>query len=523
MTSRWHSSTFPSMKIILAGLTALLMLSCPINLHAQQAHILKGTVTHMADKKVELLVYYGEQNRSVSSTTVNEKGLFQFPFDDESPVGMYRLRFEEGRHVDVIYNREDIELSISKPNVQEGRYSLFDGIDVLSSSENRLYYDFLQTLDLRRKRIHHLNQLKLLYSPSKDVVKVPPDKETKGMREAGSFRGQVETELAKLHKVFERYIDTLVDSNPNSYAARIIKTMKIPVLDVKVSGDVLKEWQKEHFWNKVDLSDATLLYSPVIPSKVFEYISLYADNQLSREGQEMAFIEAVDDILIKAKADDAVFRVVLDVVIRKFEKSEYEQVLTYIMENYFLYESGCKDSEALVSADRTGELRKRVEIIKIMAVGNTAPEIEMPQQGIFDPNVAEGTVVPASSTQMKLSNIIAENTLVLFWASWCPHCTVLLSELRSVYGGYRDKGLEILAISIDEERIAWQSAISERQYTWINYSELTGWEGKAAQDYGVWSTPRMYLLDSEKKIVAKPRTIKELVVSITQQKPARTE
>ena len=499
------------MKTILAGLTALLIFSYHINLHAQQAHILKGTASHMVDKKVELLVHYGEQNRSVSSTTVDKKGLFQFPFDDESPVGMYRLRFEKGRHVDIIYNRKDIELSISKPNVQAGRYSLFDGIDVLSSGDNRLYYDFLKTLDLRRKRTALLNQLKLLYPPSKNND------------EAESFRFQIEGEMRNLHKVFEGYIDTLVDSNPDSYAARIIKTMKIPVPNVKVSGDVLKEWQKEHFWNKVDLSDATLLHSPVIPSKVFEYISLYTDNRLGRERQEMVFIEAVDDILIKAQADNAVFRVVLDVVIRKFEKSEYEQVLTYIMENYFLYESGCKDSESLVSEDRAGELRKRVESIKKMAIGNPAPEIDMPQQGFFDLKTAEGAVVPASSTQMKLSNISAENTLVLFWASWCPHCTALLSELKSVYEEYRDKGLEILAISIDKERTAWQGAISEKQYTWINYSELTGWEGKAAKEYGVWSTPRMYLLDREKNIVAKPASVSELERVIAPLKLARAE
>ncbi len=508
------------MKIIFAGLTALILIFFSSTIHAKQAYTLKGKAVHMAGRKVELLDFYADKNRVVSSTTVDKNGLFQFPFTDDSPVGMYRLRFAKGRNVDVIYNRKDIEISISKPNVQAGRYSLTDGIDILSSGDNRLYYSFLQTLDMRRKRTFHLNQLKLLYPPAKDKIS---DNNTTGVTEAELFRGQIEIELGNMHQRFEAYIQQLIDNNPGSYAAKIIKTMKTPVLTVDVTGEGRREWIREHFWDRVDLSDATLLHSQVIPSKIFEYLSLYNDKRLKREEQEMALIEAVDDILFRAQADETVFSVVLDIVTRRFERSEYELVLTYITENYILSDSGCEDSEAVVSADRAGELRDKVETIKRMAIGNMAPEIDLPQQGIFDVTVAEGIVVPVSTSQMKLSNINAEYTLVLFWASWCPHCPSLLSAVKEIYDEYRDKGLEVLAISIDKERTAWQDAISKRQYRWINYSELTGWEGEAAKEYGVWSTPRMYLLDREKRIIAKPASVKELRESIAPLKLAKTE
>ncbi len=75
---------------------------------------------------------------------------------------------------------------------------------------------------------------------------------------------------------------------------------------------------------------------------------------------------------------------------------------------------------------------------------------------------------------MKLSNISAEYTLVLFWASWCRHCESLLSVLKEIYE-YHDKGLEIVTISIDKDRKEWQNTISNEQYRWINYSE---WEAR---------------------------------------------
>ncbi len=114
------------MKVIQAGLIALLISFCSITIYAQQAYTLKGTAGDMAGSKVELLDFYGDKNRVVSSTTVDKKGLFRFQFNNDSPVGMYRLRFGKGRIVDVIYNRKDIELSITKPIMQAGRYSLFD-------------------------------------------------------------------------------------------------------------------------------------------------------------------------------------------------------------------------------------------------------------------------------------------------------------------------------------------------------------------------------------------------------------
>ncbi len=505
------------MNIILAGLITIIISLGSTTIYAQQVYTLKGTARDMTGRKVELLDFYGDKNRVVSSTTVDKEGLFRFQFDDDSPIGMYRLKFEKVRNVDVIYNRNNIDLLISKPNLQAGRYSIIDGIDVLSSGDSRLYYDFLRALDLGKKRTALLNQLKLLYPPLEDKDKVA-DKNTTDMTEAGTgaFYGQIEDELRNLDQGFEGYKQDLIDSNPNSYTAKIIKTMKTPVLAVDVTDAGRKEWLKEHFLDSVDFADATLLHSPVIRSKVLEYISLYKDDGVSMEEQEMAFIEAVDDILFKAREDETVFSVVLDIVARRFEKSKYELVLTYIIENYLVSDSGCEDSEAVVSADRADELRDKVETIKRMAVGNLAPEIDMPQEGLFlDLKVAEGSVEPASMSQMKLSNISAKNTLVLFWASWCPHCPSLLSVVKDIYDEYRDKGLEVLAISIDKERTEWVNAISKGQFRWINYSELNGWNGKAAKDYGVWSTPRMYLLDRDKMIIAKPASVEELREFIT--------
>lgn len=200
--------------------------------------------------------------------------------------------------------------------------------------------------------------------------------------------------------------------------------------------------------------------------------------------------------------NDTMFDFVLDNVTRSFEKSVYELVLTYITENYVLADSCKNDDKKLAQSglsDRAIALKDKIERIKKLAVGKKAPEIIMGQ---------------LNENQQKLTDIKSEYTLILFWASWCPHCGVIMTEVKEVYDEYRDKGLEVVAISIDKDKAAWMKAIAEGNYSWINYSDLKGWDSKAAVDYNVWATPKMYLLDKEKRIIAKPATADELKVSM---------
>ena len=93
----------------------------------------KGTARHMANRKVDMLDFYGDKNRVVDSTVVDKTGNFRFLFTDDSPIDMYRLKFEKGRSVDFIYNHKDIEISINSSRVQAGTYSHSNEIEVLSS------------------------------------------------------------------------------------------------------------------------------------------------------------------------------------------------------------------------------------------------------------------------------------------------------------------------------------------------------------------------------------------------------
>jgi len=116
----------------------------------------------------------------------------------------------------------------------------------------------------------------------------------------------------------------------------------------------------------------------------------------------------------------------------------------------------------------------------------------------------------SSGNSVDLSKIDTEKVLIIFYASWCPHCKTTISELIKLYNAQKVKKIEILAVSLDEDRIEWTKFIKENKLNWLNVSDLKGWNGKAVNDYFIYATPTMFFVDRKRNIVSKPLTIDEI-------------
>ncbi len=133
-------------------------------------------------------------------------------------------------------------------------------------------------------------------------------------------------------------------------------------------------------------------------------------------------------------------------------------------------------------------IKQQLAGLRTFAIGAVAPDFSGP-----DP----------SGTSISLSSLRGKVVLIDFWASWCGPCRRENPNVVRLYNTYKDKGFEILGVSLDKTKSRWEQAIEADQLTWLHISDLKGWQSKYARQYGVSSIPQTVLLDAEGKILAR--------------------
>ena len=106
----------------------------------------------------------------------------------------------------------------------------------------------------------------------------------------------------------------------------------------------------------------------------------------------------------------------------------------------------------------------------------------------------------------RMSSFIGSAKIIIldFWASWCPDCRKENPNLVKIYNEFKDKGLDIVSISLDTDEVAWKKAIADDNLTWKNHvSDLQGWRNAVAEQYTIAFIPQNLILDSNGIILEK--------------------
>jgi peroxiredoxin len=118
------------------------------------------------------------------------------------------------------------------------------------------------------------------------------------------------------------------------------------------------------------------------------------------------------------------------------------------------------------------------------------------QYADFSQEDTEGNMVSLSDFEGKV-------VLLEFWASWCGPCRKENPSVVKAYQQFKDKGFDILGVSLDGDKAKWMKAIQDDGLTWTHVSDLNGFKNKVAIIYGITGIPDNFLIDRNGKIVAR--------------------
>ena len=99
-----------------------------------------------------------------------------------------------------------------------------------------------------------------------------------------------------------------------------------------------------------------------------------------------------------------------------------------------------------------------------------------------------------------LSSYKGKVIILNFWATWCPPCRAEMPSMETLYQRLKSRGLELLAVDLDEDKASVQQFIRNGRFT---FPVLLDEGGKIGSKYVISAIPTSFIIDREGKIVGK--------------------
>jgi peroxiredoxin len=118
--------------------------------------------------------------------------------------------------------------------------------------------------------------------------------------------------------------------------------------------------------------------------------------------------------------------------------------------------------------------------------------------------IGEPAVEISASThdgkKIRLKDYRGKVVLLDFWAAWCNPCRIEMPNVIKVYNEFRNRGFEIIGVSLDRDETQFRNFIKENKMTWPEIYDGQAWGSSVGQLYAVNSIPATFLIDRQGKI-----------------------
>lgn len=414
--------------------------------------------------------YYGGNQYIRDTAILNSKAMFVFEDKETLPGGVYLIITNDKKYFEIIIDKEQF-FSI------ETRYDEFGKFfKVKGSVDNDVFYKFV-----------NFNRVKY------DEY-APLQKKMQDMKDNKDTVEWCKKELERVNEEISDYKINFIKDNPNHLMTKVFKSSKdvdVPEPPKNADGSIDSmfsyRFYKEHYWDNIDFTDDRLLRTPVYHNKLdyyFKNVVFQINDTLKIE---------CDKIIELSKGHKELFKYTLWFLTNKFEKSSImgqDEIFVYLVEKYYMTKQAFWVTPTVLES-----ISKRAMQLKPILIGKVAPELIMPD---------------TNDRYVSLYSSKGNYTFLLFWDTDCGHCKVEVPKIKKFVDENKAKyGIEVFSIDTDADLNRWKKYIRENNHQWIS---VTGTKTNLDyhKAYDIISTPVLFILDKDFKIIAKHISIEDV-------------
>ena len=477
-------------KIYVIGLIVLLLCG---NVFAQKkdknvpnkGSELKLVLKGVPDTMLYLATYYADKNYMYDTLFVSKKEPYTFIMKKDTlmPRGVYILASQERvKYLDFIIDSVFSFTAIAE-NINPEAIDVLSNLRYMDSPENEI----MQTFFLR---MSHLQQN--LYRTSNEI-KTEESSETPDQSRAESLKES----RRNYQDSMRTFMTDFVDLHRNSLfgkAQLLMREIEVPEPPRNPDGSMIDSnfsynYYLNHYWDNTDLSEPALLNTPVFYQKLEYYFADVVPPLID------STIKYIDILIKKTENTPELFKYIVWYLTNKYERSQYvahDAVFVHMVQNYYA-KGRCPWTDEAVLERMINQAEKLSHIL----IGKKAPELYMPDtNGVFRSNYESKR----------------KYTIMWFWDLNCGHCKTATPKLVDFYNRMHDSlDFEIYAVCmcLSKDSAKWKERIIEKELPWINVGGTTATMDYRVE-YDVVTTPVIYVLDREKKIIVKKIGVDEL-------------
>lgn len=415
-----------------------------------KGYTIKVKIKPLKNQPIYLGYHYGNNQYVIDTAMLNKNSEAIFNKKHTLPEGMYLVVLPNMKYFNIIISKNQNLI------IENDTTNLYLNLKIENDEENKLFAEYQKLLYLNQQNNKVYNER----------IKQYPDSEM-------IYKRLIEKNKNNLLKIKNEWIE----KHPDWLFTKILKT----ILPTQFTFDA------SLFFANVDFTDNRLLFSPAFVQKLDDFFTSIPSLTLNNID---SLYRAIDYILMQSMKNASVYEEIAKYLINQFDLTgDYPipDAFFYIADKYFLGGMCPWVSDAFKT-----KLKKYNERIHSICIGSTFPSVYFSD---------------IQNKKIKITDTQSNYTLVVFWNPECEHCIDCLKKIKSVYSFYDQNQLEVVAILTGSNLELWKKEI-------VNYSWINLYDPKLlndfVEDFFLVSTPQIFLLDKDKKIIAKDILCEEI-------------